>query len=56
MGIFDKVKEFVGKHEKQANDGVDKLAHVVEGKVPDKYDGQVGEAAAKVKDVIDKND
>ena len=56
MGIFDKAKKLVGKHEKEVKDGIDKVADVVEDKVPDKYDAKVGEAAEKAKDLIDKID
>ena len=56
MGLFDKVKEAVVENEDEVKQGVDKVAGIVEGKVPDQYDDKVKMAAEKAKDAIAKLD
>jgi hypothetical protein len=57
MGILDKAKGLLGgKNKTTATRAVDKVADVVESKVPDQYDEKVEAAAEKVKDVIEKID
>ncbi|MCX6519784.1 MAG: antitoxin [Actinobacteria bacterium] len=56
MGLFDKVKGLVKGREKQINQGIDKVADVVESKIPDQHDAKVEQAAEKAKDFVDKLD
>jgi hypothetical protein len=56
MGLFDKVKGLVKGREKQINQGIDKVADVVESKTPDQHDAKVEQAAEKAKDFVDKLD
>lgn len=54
MGILDKVKGLVGKHEDKAKEGVDKVADVVDDKTGGKHTEKIEDAADKAKDAIDK--
>jgi hypothetical protein len=54
--LFDKVKGLVKGREKQINQGIDKVADVVESKTPDQHDAKVEQAAEKAKDFVDKLD
>jgi hypothetical protein len=56
MGLFDKVKGLVKGREKQINQGIDKVADVVESKTPDQHDAKVEQAAEKAKDFVDELD
>jgi hypothetical protein len=56
MGIFDKAKDFVADHDDQVEAAIDKVADVVEDKVPDKHDEKVEKAAAKAKEFVEKLD
>ena len=56
MGLFDKVKGLAKGHEKQINQGIDKVADVVESKTPDQHDAKVEQAAEKAKDFVDELD
>jgi hypothetical protein len=56
MGLFDKVKGLVKGREKQINQGIDKVADVVESKTPDQHDAKVEQAAEKAKDCVDELD
>jgi hypothetical protein len=55
MGIFDKVKALVGKHENQIDDGIDKAATVADDKVGDKVGrDKIDMAQDKAHDAVDK--
>lgn len=56
MGLLDKIKGLLSGNKKAVQDGVDKVADVVQSKTPDSVDAHVETAAEKVKDVIDKVD
>jgi predicted RNA binding protein with dsRBD fold (UPF0201 family) len=56
MGIFDKAKDLISEHEDEVEKAIDKVADVVEAKVPDQHDAKVEQAAAKAKDFVEKLD
>jgi hypothetical protein len=56
VNIFDKAKDFVAEHDKEVDQAIDKVADVVEKKVPAKNAGQVADAAEKAKGFVDKLD
>ena len=56
MGIFDKAKEFVAEHDDEVEKAIDKVADVVENKVPEKNKAKVSEVAEKAKGFVDKLD
>ena len=56
MGIFDKAKDFVAEHDDEVEKAIDKVADVVEHKVPEKQAGKVAEAADKAKEFVEKLD
>ena len=54
MGILDKVKGLVGKHEDKAKEGIDKVADVVDDKTGGKHTEKIEDVADKAKDAIEK--
>lgn len=55
MGIFDKVKQLVGKHEQHIDDGIDKAAAVADDKIGDKVGtDKIDVAQDKAHDAVDK--
>jgi hypothetical protein len=54
MGLLDKAKGLIGKHEDQAKDTVDKVAEVADDKTGGKHTEKIEDAAEKAKDTIDK--
>jgi hypothetical protein len=56
MGIFDKAKEFVAEHDDEVEKAIDKVADVVEDKVPEKNKAKVTEVADKAKGFVAKLD
>ncbi len=56
MGLLDKIKGLTKGREKQIKQGIDKVADVVEKKVPDQHDSKIGQAADKAKGLVDKLD
>ncbi len=56
MGLLDKIKALTKGREKQIKQGIDKVADVVEKKVPDQHDSKIGQAADKAKGLVDKLD
>lgn len=54
MGIFDKAKEFVAEHDDEVEKAIDKVADVVEDKVPEKNKAKVTEVADKAKGFVAK--
>ncbi len=56
MGLMDKVKDMLGKHDTQAKQGVDKAGDAVDAKTDGKYASQVDTGQEKANDFIDKAD
>jgi hypothetical protein len=56
MGIFDKAKDFVAEHDDEVEKAIDKVADVVEDKVPEKHAAKVEEVAEKAKGFVEKLD
>lgn len=56
MGLLDKIKGLTKGREKQIKQGIDKVADVVEKKVPDQHDAKIDQAADKAKGLVDKLD
>jgi hypothetical protein len=55
MGMFDKLKGLVGKHEKQVDDGIDKAAAVADDKIGDTVGrDKIDMAQDKAHDAVDK--
>lgn len=56
MGLLDKIKGLTKGREKQIKQGIDKVADVVQSKVPDQHDAKVGQAVDQAKGLVDKLD
>lgn len=56
MGLLDKIKGLTKGREKQIKQGIDKVADVVQSKVPDQHDAKVDQAVDKAKGLVDKLD
>jgi hypothetical protein len=56
VGIFDKAKDFVAEHDDEVEAAIDKVADVIEEKVPDQHDAKVEKAAEKAKEFVEKLD
>lgn len=56
MSLFNKAKQLVGQHKKEADQAIDQAAALIEDKVPDQHDAQVAQAADKAKDIVSKLD
>lgn len=54
MGLMDKVKGLVGKHEDKVDDAIDKAADLADEKTGGKHSDKIDAAAEKAKDVVDK--
>lgn len=54
MGLLDKAKNLIGKHEEKIDDAVDKAAGVVDDKTGGKHTDKIEGAADKAHDAIDK--
>jgi hypothetical protein len=54
VGILDKAKRLLGKHDEQAKDVVEKVADVVDDKTGGKHSEKIDDAATKAKEQIDK--
>ena len=54
MGLLNKLKGLTKGRKPQINKGIDKVADVIESKVPDKHEAKVESAAEKAKDIVDK--
>ena len=55
MGILDKLKGLVGKHEQQADDGIDKAAAVADDKIGDQVGrDKIDMGQDKAHDAVDK--
>jgi hypothetical protein len=55
MGIFDKVKGMLSKHDDKVDEGIDKAADVADDKLGDKVGSdKIDMAAEKAKDAVDK--
>lgn len=53
MGIFDKAKDLLNQHDDKADQGVDKLADVVDEKTGQKYGTHIDQGAELAKDRLD---
>jgi hypothetical protein len=56
MSFLDKAKGLISGHKSEVKSGLDKVADVIEEKVPDQYDAKVEQAADAAKNVVDKLD
>jgi hypothetical protein len=54
MGLLDKAKGLLGKHDEQAKQGIDKVADVVDDKTGGKHTEKIDDAAEKAKGAVDK--
>ena len=54
MGLMSKLKGLVKGRKQDINKGIDKVADVVEKKIPDQHAGKVESAAEKAKEIVDK--
>jgi MT0933-like antitoxin protein len=54
MGILDKVKSLVGKHEAQVKKGIDKVAQTADEKTGGKHSDKIDDAAERAKAEVDK--
>ena len=54
MGLLNKLKGLTKGRKPQINKGIDKVAEVIESKVPDKHDAKVESAAEKAKGLVEK--
>ncbi len=54
MGLLDDAKGFVEEHEEQVEDGIEKVAELVDDKTGGKHTEQIEGAADKAKDTIAK--
>ena len=55
MGIFDKAKGLLRKHDDEVDEGIDKAADLAEDKLGDKVgDDKIDQAAKHAKDAVDK--
>lgn len=53
MGIFDKAKDLLNEHNEQVDQGIDKVADLVDGKTGNQHTEQIDQAVQQVKDTID---
>jgi hypothetical protein len=56
MSFLDKAKGLISDHKTEVKSGLDKVADVIEEKVPDQYDSKVEQAADAAKNAVDKLD
>jgi hypothetical protein len=56
MGLMDKAKQLVGKHDDKVKQGIDKVADVADEKTGEKHTDQIEAAADKAKEAVDKLD
>ncbi len=56
MGLLDKAKELLGKHEEKVEDAIDKVADVVDDKTGGKYADQIDKGAEAAKGLVDSDD
>jgi len=54
MGILDKAKSLIGKHEEKVDDTIDKVADVADDKTGGKHTDKIEGAADKAHEVVDK--
>lgn len=53
MGIFDKAKDLLNEHNEQVDQGVGKLAEIIDDKTGHQHSEQINQAAQQAKDAID---
>ena len=56
MGLLDTIKGALKGKGKQVDDGIDKVADVVDDKTGGKHTDTIDDAADKAKDIVDKLD
>ncbi|MGV3759069.1 MAG: antitoxin [Actinomycetota bacterium] len=56
MGFMDKVKDLAKGRGKQIDQGIDKVADVIDDKTGGKHADKIDQAAEKAKDLADKLD
>jgi len=56
MGLMDKLKDLAKGRGKQIDQGIDKVADVVDDKTGGKHTDKIDQAAEKAKDLVDKID
>jgi hypothetical protein len=56
MGFTDKITGLIGDNKSAVEDGIDKVADLVESKTPDSVDAHVEKGADALKDVVEKLD
>jgi hypothetical protein len=54
MGLLDKAKKLVGKHEEQIDSAIDKAEDLAEKKLGDKHGDKIEKAADKAHEIVDK--
>ena len=53
MGIFDKAKDLLGEHNDKVDQGIDKVADLIDEKTGLKHSEQIDRAAQQAKNAID---
>ena len=52
MGLLDKAKELLGKHEEKVEGAIDKVAEVVDDKTGGKYTDQIDKGVESAKGLV----
>ena len=52
MGLLDKAKDLLGKHEEKVEGAIDKVAEVVDDKTGGKYADQIDKGAEAAKNLV----
>jgi hypothetical protein len=53
MGLLDKAKGLIGKHEEKVDDAIDKAAEIIDEKTGGKHDDKIEKVVEKAHDVVD---
>jgi hypothetical protein len=53
VGILDKAKSLIGRHEEKVDDAIDKVADVADDKTGGKHSDKIEAAAEKAHEVVD---
>ena len=53
MGIFDKAKDLLNEHNEQVDQGIEKLADIIDEKTGHQHSQQIDQATQQAKDAID---
>ena len=54
MGIFDKAKDLLGQHSDKVDQGIDKLADVVDQRTGGQHGSRIDQAAEQIKGKLDE--